>query len=230
MDAIILAGGFGTRLRGVVDRVPKPMAPISGRPFLEILLKKVTLMPLEKIILSVGYMSDEIKSYFGEKFNNVSLIYSVESEPLGTGGAVKLAMERSSADKVIVFNGDTFLDLDLNRLLNFVNKGNIPCIVSRRVSNAARYGSLTIKNDKISSMDYANLEVPGLINAGCYIFPKNIFYDFKKKEIFSLETDFLPWALTRKDFYSFSSDGYFIDIGIPEDYHRAQTELLNYIY
>lgn len=123
-EAIILAGGLGTRLKKVVKDIPKPMADINGKPFLEYIFYHLNFYKIEKVILAVGYKADVIKDYFGSKFRNISIYYSEEKELLGTGGAVKQAIKLSDSNDVFIFNGDTFFDIDLVNFYNFHIENN----------------------------------------------------------------------------------------------------------
>lgn len=142
MEAIILAGGFGTRLRQVVADVPKPMAPIAGRPFLEILLNALAIKGFTKVVLSVGFMAEKISGYFGLQHAGMELVYAVEDHPLGTGGGVRLAIDQVTADHVFIFNGDTFLDLEVSAVEEHWQARQRPIIIGREVLDTARYGRL----------------------------------------------------------------------------------------
>lgn len=227
MEAIILAGGFGTRLRQVVSDLPKPMASVAGHPFLEILLASLAAKGFQRIILSVGYMADKIIDHFGNHFLGMSLIYEIESSPLGTGGAIRRAMTRCTSDHVFVFNGDTYLDLEVTDVETYWKIQNNPIIVAIQVQNTTRYGRLKVTDGYISGFMEKGISGVGFINAGCYIFPTNILDEFPINQPFSLETDFLIKEVNKQHFNAFITHGKFIDIGTPEDYYFAQTELAN---
>lgn len=224
MEAIVLAGGLGTRLRDVVSNVPKPMAPVAGRPFLELLLSSLRIKGISRAILSIGYMSDAITSYFEKHPVGIELAYEIESTPLGTGGAIAAALKHASSDAVFVFNGDTYLDLDLGVLAAMWPGDGTPIVVARLVPDAERYGKLQCSGDRIARFLGPGHEGPGVINAGCYVIPKDLFAGATLPSRFSFETDFLahraPLALR-----VFVTDAQFFDIGVPEDYRRAQAEL-----
>lgn len=225
MQAIILAGGFGTRLRQVVTDLPKPMAPVAGRPFLEILLTSLACKGFRRVVLSLGYMAGEVVSHFGDRFAGMKLVYEIEEMPLGTGGAVRQALARCTSDHVFVFNGDTFLDLEIKDVEAHWQTHHAPIIVARDVSDTARYGRLDTVNGHVLGFSEKGVAGPGLINAGCYVLPAGILDDFPPGQPFSLEADFLAKAAGTQQFDLFVTNGYFIDIGVPEDYARAQTEL-----
>jgi len=225
MEAIVLAGGFGTRLKQVVPDLPKPMAPIAGRPFLEILLASLAHKGFHRTILSLGYMAEKVTSHFGGQFAGMELVYEIEQTPLGTGGAVRRALMCCKADHVFVFNGDTFLDLEAEVVEKHWRTRHAPIIVGRDVPDTGRYGRLNTANGRILAFAEKGADGPGLINAGCYVLPAGILAGFEPGRPFSLETDFLAKAVGIRRFDLFVTEGRFIDIGIPEDYARAQTEL-----
>jgi len=225
MEAIILAGGFGTRLKSVVANVPKPMAPINGRPFLEILLNMLIAKGFTRVILSVGYLSNQIVAYFGFKFNGLPIEYEIEEIPLGTGGAIKRAMRRCLSDHVYIFNGDTFLDLEILAVEHRWNRNKKPIIVGREVSDSSRYGGLDVRKGCVMDFFEKGCFGSGLINAGCYVFPADLFEKCMLTPPFSIENDYLAAEVSEQCFDCFISNGKFIDIGIPEDYARAQAEL-----
>lgn len=227
-EAIVLAGGFGTRLRQVVVDVPKPMAPIGERPFLEILLSFLAQKDFDRVILSVGFMAEKISNHFGKKFAGMELVYVVEDQPLGTGGGVRLALEQATADHVFIFNGDTFLDLEVDKAEFQWFATNRPVIVARQVGDTCRYGRLLAENGVATGFTEKGIAGPGLINAGCYILGREQLNAFSPGTAFSLETDYLTPAVEQRQFDVFVTEGLFIDIGIPEDFLRAQKELENY--
>lgn len=224
-EAIVLAGGLGTRLQSTIPGLPKVMAPISGKPFLEILLRSLSLKGFSRVILSLGYKAEIVINHFGESFSGLNLIYVVEQYPLGTGGALRLSMTHSTQDHVFIFNGDTFLDLEVTSVEDYWLERRNPIIIARQVPNTNRYGRLVEKNGLISRYSEKHVEGPGLINAGCYVFNRHQLDNFILYEPFSLENDFLTNAVKIMPVDLFITSGYFIDIGIPEDYQRAQIEL-----
>ncbi len=230
MEAIILAGGYGTRLRQVLPNLPKSMAPIAGRPFLEILITTLAKKGITRIILSIGYMAEKITSYFGNEFEGIELIYEIENMPLGTGGAVRQAITQCKEDHVYVFNGDTYIDLEIQEVEIHWQENRRPIIVARRVEHTERYGRLDVAYGKVIGFSEKGISGPGLINAGCYIFPNNFLGHFLPGNTFSLERDFLAPMVRKHCFDCFVTKGHFIDIGIPEDYARAQSELKNVLH
>lgn len=226
-EAVVLAGGFGTRLRQVVPDLPKPMAPIAGRPFLEILLGSLAGKGFGRVVLSLGFMADSIFGHFGSHHAGMELAYVVEDQPLGTGGAVRLAMLQCHEDHVFVFNGDTFLDLEVDVVEQHWQNHRLPIIVGREVPDAARYGRLLAENGRVTGFTEKGVYGPGLINAGCYVFNQGQLDDLPLNVPFSLEVDYLVNAVSRAPIDVFITAGQFIDIGVPDDFLRAQTELAN---
>jgi D-glycero-alpha-D-manno-heptose 1-phosphate guanylyltransferase len=225
MEAIVLAGGFGTRLRALVPDVPKPMAPIGGRPFLEILLATLSRKGFTRVVLSLGFMSEKIIEHFGDNYAGIDLVYEVESQPLGTGGAIRAALSRCLADHIFVFNGDTYVDIEAEELDSLWQTKHEPVIVVREVQDTARFGRVEMRDGQIHRFLEKGSFGPGLINAGCYVLPKHILDDFSLGQAFSLETEFFANYLQRIRFNGFITRGRFIDIGVPDDYALAQTEL-----
>lgn len=225
MEAIVLAGGFGTRLRKVVSDLPKPMAPVAGKPFLEILLHKLASKGFGRIVLSLGFMADKVIAHFGDQFMGLELVYEVEESPLGTGGAVRQALMHCREDHVFVFNGDTYLDLEVTDVETQWQAHHAPIIVARDVPDTARYGRLETINGRVIGFLEKGRAGAGLINAGCYVLPVNVLNEFVPGQAFSLESDFFTKAIDKLRVDVFVTNGHFIDIGVPEDYARAQTEL-----
>jgi D-glycero-alpha-D-manno-heptose 1-phosphate guanylyltransferase len=225
MEAIVLAGGFGTRLRAVVADVPKPMAPVAGRPFLEILLTSLARKGFKRVVLSLGFMAETVVGHFGATYAGMELVYTIEDTPLGTGGAIRAALAHCHGEQVCVLNGDTYLDLEAAALLALWDARREPIIVARSVADTARYGRLHVSEGRVRRFAEKGEAGPGLINAGCYVLPRDILDGFPLGRPFSFETEFLAQAVGARDVSVFVSEGHFIDIGIPEDYARAQTEL-----
>jgi D-glycero-alpha-D-manno-heptose 1-phosphate guanylyltransferase len=225
MEAIVLAGGFGTRLRKVLPDLPKPMAPIAGRPFLEILLSMLSQKGFTRVVLSLGFMSEKIISHFGNRYQGIELVYEVEQQPLGTGGAIRAALTRCKADHVFVFNGDTYLNLEVDALEYLWQSEHHPLIVVREVPDTDRFGKVEMCDGRINAFLEKGTHGPGLINAGCYVLPKTALDDFPLGKNFSIETEYFLKYLQRMRFNGFVTHGRFIDIGVPDDYALAQTIL-----
>lgn len=226
MQAIILAGGFGTRLQAVVKDVPKPLADIGGKPFLAYLLRNLQNQGFKKIVISVGYLADKIIEYFGNSYLGLEIFYAKEDQPLGTGGAILNSLQFIDKNQpIVVLNGDTFLQIDYPKLLQ-AHKNNLT-LVLRKMDDCSRYGrvqfdeNLTIKSFEEKSAEKKS----GFINGGIYVFDAQIFEKFSLSQKFSFESDFLMRHLDELKPHAFLVDDYFIDIGIPEDYQKAQNEL-----
>jgi D-glycero-alpha-D-manno-heptose 1-phosphate guanylyltransferase len=211
LEAIVLAGGLGTRLREVLPDLPKPMAPVAGQPFLALVLRGLARAGFSRVVLSVGYKAE------------------VEESPLGTGGAVRQSLTRCTADHVFVFNGDTYLDLETGEVEADWQKHRRPMIVVREVPDTARYGRVDVEDGCVVRFREKGAAGLGLINAGTYVLPRHALDDFAPGSKFSLETDYLAKAVERTPFGAFVTRGHFIDIGIPSDYTRAQSELAHLV-
>lgn len=226
MDAVLLVGGKGTRLQPVVASTPKPLAAVGGQSFLELLLRQLVAQGIRRVVMCSGYMADQIEEKFGDGGGwGVRIEYSREEEPLGTGGAVKLA-ERflQNTDSFLVMNGDSFLAADFNELGRFhgEHKG-MASIAVVQVENAGRYGTVLVgSNGRVTGfVEKTGVQTPGIINAGVYVFSKTIF-DFIPEGPSSLEREVFPRIL-EQGIYAAQQEGMFIDIGTPEDYARAQA-------
>ena len=226
--AIILAGGFGTRLRSVVSDVPKPMAPINGKPFLYYLFKFLEKNKIRQVVLSVGYKKEIIAKYFGPKFGSISILYSNENYPLGTGGAIQKASTILNKKKVFILNGDTFFNISLKSLEYTHNeKGSSLTMAVTKILNPNRYdfvhfspeSKITGFNNTTSSNKY--------INGGIFIIEPDIFAKHKFPEIFSFEKDFLFKHHKAENFFVYKSNAYFIDIGIPDSYNQFIADTKN---
>jgi len=217
MEAIVLSGGFGTRLKPLVKNVPKPMAIINKRPFLEILLNSLATKGFERVILSLHYKPEKIKEHFNYSFKGMILDYVIEESPLGTGGAIKKSFKKVKSDQVYVFNGDSYLDFNIDFTESFRQKIKSPIILLKELDNVGRYGEVKIKDNLIIGFQEKKNSGPGLINAGVYILNKNILRDYPENYKFSFEKDYLAVKVCKSPHYYFISDGFFIDIGIPED-------------
>ena len=233
-EAIILAGGFGTRLRDVVADVPKPMAPVCEKPFLDYLFNYVKYYGVEKVVLSVGYLSEKIITKYGNTFEGLQISYSIEKEPMGTGGGIRLAIEKCIGKDVLVLNGDSFFDINLNSFYDSHCKSQSNCSLSlRKVENASRYGTVELgKGKEIAGFkEKDGQEKPGIINAGVYILNRDLYLQkTPPTKNFSIEKDFFEKKLSELKIFGFEQEGYFIDIGIPEDYKRAQHDFKEFNY
>ncbi len=227
LEAIVLSGGLGTRLRSVVSDLPKPMAPIGDKPFLEYILKYLQNSGVKIVILSVGYKWETIKDYFGDRFENIELIYSVEDEPLGTGGAIKKAMTQAKNNQVYIINGDTFFNVDLQSL-ELQNDSKL-ILSLKQMNEFDRYGCVeSDDNNFVTAFTEKGYKKSGNINGGIYLASIDIFDNYDLNEKFSFE-EFMQDNFQKLKASVKVFDNYFIDIGIPEDYEKAQSEIKDYI-
>ena len=229
MEAIILAGGFGTRLSKVIKDLPKPMALINGTPFLEIILNHLNSSGFNTIILSVGYMSQYLIDHFGDSYKDLKILYSIEDYPLGTGGAIKQSLELCTDDHIYILNGDTFLNIKFKEVEKKWFKYSLPIMISRYVDDVTRYGSLSFKNKILKTFSEKKKSGPGFINAGCYVLPKDIMQQFVLEETFSFENNCIEKIMKNKKFLIYNHEEFFIDIGTPEDFDLAQEKLMPYL-
>ncbi len=222
MEAIVLAGGFGTRLRPCVDDLPKPLAPINGRPFLAYLLDYLYVNGVHRAIISTGYMSEKIEEAFGNRYRGMTVEYCREDTPLGTGGAIKKALGMCRGEYAAVINGDTFYDVNLSEMQKIHAASDCPItLAAKKLSNAERSGFLEVENGKLGGFTEKGVSGEGLINGGIYFIDKNAL-DGISDEKFSFEKQVLEKLLMPVRVYE--SEAYFIDIGIPEEFARANAE------
>jgi D-glycero-alpha-D-manno-heptose 1-phosphate guanylyltransferase len=225
MRAVVLAGGRGTRLLERVRDVPKPMAPVAGRPFLEYVLDGLISAGSTPICLSVGYMAEVVQSHFGARYRGTPIEYAVERSPLGTGGGIALALSDATAGPSLVVNGDTFLKVDFAKFADWYWQDPVPvAIMLRTVDDISRYGAVRLEGQTVVGFAEKGGSGRGLINAGVYVVRPEVFSKCGLSGAFSFETDLLARHLACLRVRAFVTDGYFIDIGVPEDFDRAQVE------
>ena len=222
-EVIILAGGFGTRLRGVVDDVPKPLAPVAGRPFLAWLLDTLAGQGLHRAVLATGYLGEQIEAALGPAWRGMQLVYSREPAPLGTGGAIALALKAIDGDGCFVLNGDTWLELDYGAFGRAVaDAGARLGVALAKVSDVARYGAVRAGQGRVTGFDEKGASGAGFINAGVYWMRRSLLSPHAPGTPFSFERDVLVPAVSSEPVIGYSDTHGFIDIGVPEDYQRAQ--------
>ena len=227
MKAVILAGGLGTRLASVTNDIPKPMAPIGSRPFLEYLLDDLVEQGIELAVLAVSHKWEVIRGHFDDSWRGMPLNYSVEAQPLGTGGAIRQALEFLTDDDVVVLNGDTLFRVDLASMENTHRNGGARLSIAlKQVVDSGRFGRVEVSADGvITSFLEKSTGGPGWINGGIYMLNRALFTDFPVPERFSFELDLVEPNIARIQPRAFQSDAYFIDMGVPEDYARARHEI-----
>ena len=226
-EAIILAGGLGTRLRSVVPDLPKCMAPVNGKPFLTYVINHLQSQGIKHFIFSLGYKSEVIIDFLAKDFPSLLFKTSVEDEPLGTGGAVKKAAAIAKDKCVLVANGDTLFKIDVDMLAGVHCLSGVVCSLSLKpMTNFDRYGVVEIDNHcVIKTFKEKQFYEAGLINGGVYALHTHKFLDENLPEKFSFETDYLEKYYQKTRMFGVIQEQYFIDIGIPEDFERAQKEL-----
>jgi D-glycero-alpha-D-manno-heptose 1-phosphate guanylyltransferase len=227
VEAIILAGGFGTRLQKVVSDVPKSMALVNQRPFLEYLFDYLISQGVDKAVLSVGYKNEAISRHFRNQYKSLAIQYAVENEPLGTGGGIRLALWKIEGLRALVMNGDSLFKLDYRTLMEFhLKKKADATLALRKLNDTGRYGCVTMNHARrITGFKEKVLSAgPGYINGGVYIIEKYFLMEPEFRGRFSIEKDCFEKYCPYANFFGFASDCYFLDIGIPEDYQKAQHE------
>lgn len=229
MEAIVLAGGFGTRLRKAVSTVPKPMAPINDQPFLTYVFNFLRRHGISRAVVATGYLHEVIQGYYGNRFGDLQIDYSVEEEPLGTGGALKQALQRVRSELMLVMNGDTFFDVDVSEMVDLHRHYEADLTMALKpMKRISRYGVVTVEHSRVVGFEEKQERKSGYINGGIYLMNRTVFDRFDLPQKFSLEADFLKAHAGSLNIQAYLSDAYFIDIGVPEDYHRAQRELNRY--
>ncbi|MBS3905131.1 MAG: nucleotidyltransferase family protein [Simkania sp.] len=224
VDAVILAGGLGTRLREAVPHLPKPLAPIRGVAFLDLLLEHIEQSGVvKKVVLAIGYKAEVVLEHFSKWSGRLELEFSFEETPLGTGGAVKKAIALTNTPRVFVMNGDSYLACPLGKMYECFHPP--VTIAYTHVEDASRFGNIEfdVQGKVIAFHEKKANSLPGWINGGVYLFDRTVF-DKNMPAVFSLEKDFFP-GLIKEGMASFRVDGLFIDIGTPESYIKAQEIL-----
>jgi D-glycero-alpha-D-manno-heptose 1-phosphate guanylyltransferase len=227
MEVIILAGGSGTRLRGITnDLIPKPMVEVNGKPFLEYILSELSKYNVTSIVLSVGFKYEVIKNYFKDSYKDIPIKYSIENDLLGTGGAVKQALNYTNDDDVCVLNGDTLFKINFDEFYSkHVSKSSLLSIALKEMENFDRYGTVLVSDSAICSFKEKQFCESGLINGGIYCLNKKLTEYFPNKDKFSFEKELLESQYDKIEINYSINDDYFIDIGIPEDYLKAKSDL-----
>ena len=227
-EAIILAGGLGTRLRSAVPDLPKCMAPVNGKPFIAYVIEHLQKQGIDTFILSLGYKSEAIIDFINRQYSSANFQFVIEEEPLGTGGAIQLACYKARTENVIATNGDTLFKVNLGKLYAIHQEQKAECTLSLKPMNDFnRYGVVELnENDSVASFKEKKFYKKGLINGGLYALNLNSFLEKELSNKFSFEKDYLEKYFAGRRMFGSVQDEYFIDIGIPEDYSRAQKELL----
>lgn len=225
MECVILAGGMGTRLRSVVSDVPKCMAPVAGRPFLYYLVTTLIDARFDRIILSLGYKHEVIEEWLASNHFPVSISTVVEDSPLGTGGAIKLALSKTIENELFILNGDTFFSVDYRQMQDLHRQTRATATLAlKKMERFSRYGVVDTEpsTGRILRFNEKQYCESGLINGGIYLIDRHELEGYPDR--FSLEKDYFEKIVSTSTLSGYLSEGYFIDIGIPEDYALAQTD------
>ncbi|THU38521.1 nucleotidyltransferase [Niastella caeni] len=227
-ECIILAGGLGTRLRSAVPDLPKCMAPVAGKPFLSYVIDHFRQQGIEKFIFSLGYKHEIIQAYLDDKYATYNKQYVIEAEPLGTGGAIQLACRQATEKNVLILNGDTLFSIQLAAQTAFHEQHQAHCTLALKpMQNFDRYGVVELQeNGAIKSFKEKQFYESGLINGGIYALQVAAFLNEGLPDKFSFEKDYLETLYKERPMYGIVQDEYFIDIGIPEDFEKANRDLM----
>lgn len=226
MEAIVLAGGLGTRLKGVIGEMPKCMAPVNGQPFLHYLLLDLQGQGAEKVVLSLGYKHELVLDWLAQQKLPFSIDWVIEEQPLGTGGGIRLALEKIRGNSPLVFNGDTLFRIVPQQLLRFHEERQALCSLALKpMTDFDRYGVVvTDKQGRITAFREKQPCAEGDINGGIYCISKKDFLERTPEGAFSFEKDFLETQVQQGALYGLRCNDYFIDIGIPDDYRKAEED------
>lgn len=225
-EAVILAGGLGTRLREAVPDLPKSMAPVAGRPFLSYVIDYLRLQGIEHILFALGYKHEIIRQYLKKYYPSLYYTCVIEEEPLGTGGAIQLALQQARSSAVAVTNGDTLFRIDLRAMEEVHKQNQAVCTMALKpMQHFERFGAVTINDQaEVSSFQEKQYFREGLINGGFYLIDRDRFLSHGFPLKFSMEKDFLEKEVGKRKIFGSVQDGYFIDIGIPGDFEKAQHD------
>ena len=226
LDALILAGGLGTRLRKAVPYQPKVIADINGRPFIAFLLDQLSSTGISRVTLCTGYKSEQVEGIVGSRYRTMDVLYSTEKTPLGTGGALRYAAGKLFKEWILVMNGDSFIECNLLKYVDWHLNSNVNAsMVVASVSDARRYGSVELGEDQ-NIIAFREKEEDkqgfGYINAGVYLIRKSVIEELEFGEQYSLEHEVVP-RLLASGLYGYLCDGRFIDIGTEESYIYAKS-------
>ncbi len=230
-SAIILAGGMGTRLQATVPDLPKCMAPVNGIPFIDYVIEYLLNQDINDFVFALGYKADIIIEHLNARWPKINSQFSMEETPLGTGGAIKKALGFSKNKTEVIVNGDTLFKANLEEAANLHYKVEAECtLLLKPMKNFDRFGTVLLDEDRrVKGFREKQPAIEGLINGGVYILNTEQWNKHDWPEVFSFENDYLQKKYASHKIYGYVQDDYFIDIGIPEDYRRAQVELMNRI-
>jgi D-glycero-alpha-D-manno-heptose 1-phosphate guanylyltransferase len=225
IECIILAGGLGTRLQQVVNDRPKCLAPVAGRPFLSYLLFYLKRQHVDHVVLSLGYKHEWVEEWLSHESFDFKITTVVEQQPLGTGGGIRLALQKTTEASVFVVNGDTFFPVSFSSMLQWHRQRNVKATIAlKKMEHFDRYGTVSVDQDGIiTAFHEKQFCESGWINGGVYLLQHHILDSFPEQ--FSFEQSFLSVEVAHRTLGGYVEDTYFIDIGIPDDYERANQEL-----
>ncbi len=224
INAVILVGGLGTRLKGVVADRPKVLAPVRNRPFLTFLLDKLAAAGLKKVVLGTGYRAEMICAAIGERYKSLRVVHSRETSPLGTGGALRQALTYLDSDPILVMNGDSYCTADLRNYWQWFLAGERPgALLLARVPETSRFGRVRVGDDDlvVSFEEKGAQAGPGWINAGIYLLRRQVVEAIPAGTFYSLEQELFPLMADQKRLHGYRSEAAFIDIGTPAAYAEA---------
>jgi D-glycero-alpha-D-manno-heptose 1-phosphate guanylyltransferase len=224
-DVIVLAGGRGTRLREQLGGLPKILAPVCGRPLLLYLLDTIVVQPIGRLFITLNASMTLVQEIVGETYRQTPIIYIFEEDYLGTGGAIRNALPRTSGEESVVVNGDTILDISLRSFILFHRTLNTALSAAHVYRDQrGRFGASLIEGSYVRAFGEKAHTGPGWINAGVYVIKKHFPWPANLPHCFSFEKGILSLAPMMK-IGAYRTDGYFIDVGVPTDLCRAQLEL-----
>jgi len=226
-EAIILAGGEGTRLQSTVPGIPKTLAPVNGRPFLDYILNELIQSGIQRFIFAIGKEHSQIVDHLQTQYSHLDQVLVLEEKPLGTGGAIMKALQHCKENTVAIVNGDTLFKVKLDKMASFHHMCGAECTLALKpMKSFSRYGEVKLNRDySIASFHEKTQVSEGLINGGFYLLNKRLFLENELNGEFSFEADYLEKKIGQRRIFGVVQDGYFIDIGVPEDYFRAQDEI-----
>lgn len=228
-EAIVLAGGLGTRLRSAVPDLPKCMAPVAGKPFIAYVIDYFQQQGINRFIFSLGYKHEVIEEFLRLSYPGLNYVPVIEDEPLGTGGAILKACREVQGKNVIVLNGDTFFKINVLSLSGFHEQHEADCTLALKpMPQSDRYGVVEISvQQRVVSFKEKNYYENSLINGGVYALNADGFLKESFPAKFSFEKDYLEILFKQRKIYGFTQEEYFIDIGIPGDYQKANIDFKN---
>ncbi len=228
-EALILAGGRGTRLGSLTENTPKPLLKVGNRPFLFYQLETLAKQGIEKVVLSIGYKAEAFRALLQTPYPKMEIILCEEKETLGTGGAIRFTMDRIQGEDFFALNGDTFFPIDLKKLedTHFKHRADITFAL-KEMENFERYGTVEVKEDRIMKFLEKQPRKKGLINGGVYLIHKPTMETEPANKNFSFEKDFVEKKVEKLKLYSELFSDYFIDLGVPEDFAKAQKDSLTW--